>query len=431
MSAKGFIERQITQIRRGGRAVLLRKLKMALQMATQKPVGWASFIFAIPAVVVIRLVRPWLLVRMGGLISERIGHFAANTELYLCERDAGVNVPKCRYVDLFFFIGTVCNQQLAIMWKRVLRVWPAWFLAPIARVNRLIPGGSIHDALADHTALDINGFLDRYPSHLQFTAEEEARGKANLRAMGIPSGTPFVCLIVRDDAYLDTHYPLDNYYHNYRDSDIQNCVLAAEELAGRGYFVIRMGAKVREAMKSTHPMVIDYATNGMRGDFMDIYLGAKCALCISTGTGWDAIPEMLRRPIVYINFVPLGYLHTFRREFLSITKRHVLQESQKTLTLREIVSHGVGFCLDTRDYDSKGVQLIENTPEEIRDAAVEMIERLNGGWQAREDDAALQRRFWEIFPKEAVDAYQGRPLHGEIRARFGAAYLRDNRAWLQ
>lgn len=426
MSMKSFIQRQITQIRQGGHAVLFRKMKLLLLKVL-------FLVPAIPAVMVIRLIKPWLLVRYGQCPSVRIGNFAANTEMYLCERDAGINKPMQRHVDLFFVVNPICNQQLLIMWKRVLRIWPAQILAPIVSVNRLIPGGAIHEIGNNtHGPIDVHNLLDRFPPHLQFTAEEKARGEAGLRAMGIPAGVPFICLIVRDSAYLDSHVPTKDWsYHNFRDSDIQNYVLAAEELAERGYFVIRMGAKVHEAMKTTHPMVIDYATNGMRSDFMDIYLGAKCAFCISTGTGWDGIPMILRRPIVVVNLVTLGYLFTSRAEFLSIPKKHIFKKSRKELTLREIFSLGVGLTQFGHECESKGVGFIENTPEEIRDVAVEMAERLNGTWQPHEDDEALQKRFWEIFPTDAVHPSCGWPIHGEIRARLGAAFLRNNRAWLQ
>lgn len=427
MSATSFIERQIVQIRQGGRAVLFRKMKLFFCILYKLPL----FIIAIPAVVVIKLIKPWLLVRWGELPSPRLGHFAANTELYLCERDAGINLPGQRHIDIFCMEQPISNQQLAKMWKRIIRVWPAWILSPIRLVNRLIPGGVIYE-IGHNTQhdRDVHNLLDRFPPHLKFTAEEEARGEAGLRMMGIPAGTPFVCLIVRDSAYLDAHQSKDWNYHNYRDSHIRNYVLAAEELAERGCFVIRMGAKVHDAIKSNHPKVIDYATNGMRSDFMDIYLGAKCNFCISVGTGFDAVPLIFRRPIVYVNMVPLGYLVTFRTQFIGITKHHFSVKKGRKLTLREIFTQDVGFSLRTSNYESKGIQLVENTPEEIRDVVIEMAERLNGTWQPETNDDALQRRFWEIYPIHAQDPYYGGPLHGKIRARFGAKFLRDNDEFL-
>ncbi len=424
-----FGKRQVEQIKQGGGIVLVRKLKLISGNFLKL---W-HYKAAILPLFIIRLIRPWVLVRIGLLNSSRIGHFAANTELYLCEQDSGINVPNKRHIDIFYLDDApICNQQLAIMWKRVLRIWPTWIMARIAGMNRLIPGGALHEIrqTTQHDR-DVHSLLNQLPSHLHFTAEEENRGIEGLKAMGIPIGGLFVCLSVRDSKYLSAHLSQSDFsYHNYRDTDIQNYRLVAEELGKRGYFVIRMGAKVEAALKSNHPKVIDYATNGMRSDFMDIYLGAKCTFFISAGSGFDAIPTIFRRPVVAVNVVPLGYSCTWRNGPM-ITKHHIDNSTGCKLSLNEIFSRGVGYCLKTSDYQSKNVSLIENTPEEICDVAIEMADRLAGTWQVHPDDEALQQRFWKVFPADAVDAYEGKPLHGEIRARFGAAFLYNNRDWLQ
>ena len=417
MGIATFGKRQVEQIRQGGRRVFVRKVTQAVQFVLMLPL----YVLAVLTVLSIRLIRPWFLVRWAGLHSARIGHFSLNTELYLCERDARINVPSRRHVDLFYFGGKpICNRQLAIMWRRVLRIWPWWVLAPISRVNRLLPGGLDHE-IGNNTQSDrdIHNLLDRFPSHLTFTAREEARGEAGLRAMGISLGAPFVCLAVRDSAYLDAHMPVADWsYHNYRDSDIQNYALAAEELAERGYFVIRTGAKVHEPMKSKHPRVIDYATNGMRSDFMDVYLAAKCDFCLSGGSGFTAVPIAFRRPIVFVNGVPFGYLCTFSTRYIAITKHHFAVQQNRRLTLEEIFTHGVGYCSLGAEFESKGIRLIENTPEEIRDVTMEMVERLNGTCLTQEEDETLQSRFWDFFPKDK--------LHGRIRSRIGTEFLRQN-----
>jgi hypothetical protein len=41
----------------------------------------------------------------------------------------------------------------------------------------------------------------------------------------------------------------------------------------------------------------------------------------------------------------------------------------------------------------------ENSPEEIKDFAIEMDERLNGNWKETEQDLLLQKKFWSIFQK--------------------------------
>jgi hypothetical protein len=245
----------------------------------------------------------------------------------------------------------------------------------------------------------------------------------------VPKGIPFVCLIVRDSAYLAKHKPGFSWdYHNYRDSPIQDYALAAEELANRGYYVFRMGAKVHEPLKSHHPRIIDYATNGMRSEFMDIYLGAKCAFCISTSTGYDALPLVFRRPIAFVNSLPLGYIFTFSAKFICLTQHHFEEGTGREWTLPEILSNGLGYALTSTEYVKRGVRLVKNSPEEIREVAIEMDERLKGTWQLLADDEMLQTRFWKAFP--VSEPHHGKLLHGEIRGRYGAMFLRNNRWWL-
>ncbi|MGO9738911.1 MAG: TIGR04372 family glycosyltransferase [Desulfomonilaceae bacterium] len=388
---------------------------------------------AVPVLLIIRLIRPLFLVRIGVLISGRIGHFAANTELYLCERDAGINVPSKRYIDLWYHGGIICNKQLALMWKRELFIWPSILLSLLDRLNGLLPGYEVH-RIGNNSQWDrdVHNLLDRFPPHLRFLPDEEKQGQAGIKGLGIPEGSPFVCLNVRDSAYLDKMYPENNWrYHDYRDSNISNYVLAAQNLSKMGYYVIRMGAIVKDPFPISHPMIIDYATNGMRSDFMDIYLGAKCHFVVSTQTGLDAIPYVFRRPILYVNVTPIEYMMTFSFNFLIIMKKHKLLYRDSFMTFREIFESGAGRFLESKPFEENGIELIENSLEEIADVVLEMEACLTGTWESTEEDEELQKRFWDIFPKDGVSPYNERPLHGEIRSRIGAEFLRQNKALLE
>ena len=388
--------------------------------------------FGLIFVLVIRLIRPWFLVRFEILVSERIGHFAANTELYLCERDAGINVPQKPYIDLWYSNWPVCNHQLARMWSRVLHIWPAWLLAPAGKINSWIPGGKVH-RVGDNTEIDrdVHHLLDRFPPHLEFLPEEEKKGREGLRTLGIPDGAQFVCLNVRDSAYLSKSLPWKSWdYHSYRNCDIKNFNLAVREIADRGYYVIRMGVIAAEPMQISHPKIIDYAINGMRTDFMDIYLGANCEFCISTSSGFDAIPYVFRRPVVFVNHCPAGILFTFSEKFVGLTQHYFSKEKNRELTLSEIFSYDGGFIPRTADYASNGLYLVENTPEEIRDVVIEMAERLNGTWKPHEEDEVLQKCFWKKF-EEGLNLTKMRHMHGDLRSHYGADFLRKNPGFLQ
>jgi len=109
MSLLRFLVRQFSQIRLGRSAVLKSKLREALRRGVEA-------ILVVPAMVVfvaLHAVRPFVLVRFYSLPDTSIGHLAANAEMYLCERDAGIGVPNQRYVDIVHVSERpVCNQQL-------------------------------------------------------------------------------------------------------------------------------------------------------------------------------------------------------------------------------------------------------------------------------------------------------------------------------
>lgn len=402
-----FLHRQTKEIRKGGLPVLLRKARELLPVMA----------LAMPLVLFIRALRPFVLIRLGPLSSSRIGHFLINTELYLCKRDVGMD--RRRTFDIFYHTGPVCNQQLKKMWDRTLHVSRfAWL---VDWYNRHLPGYEDH-VIPIQEDRDIHGLLARTRVHLSFTAEEECRGQEELRELGIPDSTPFVCFHARDSAYLDAVLPNRDWrYHDHRDSNIKNFIPAAEELAHRGYFVVRTGAVVKEPLQTTNPMVIDYATKG-RTEFLDIFLGAKCHFPLGDGCGLFAIPMVFRRPVAITNMVPLEYAPTWLSNGLFIPKKLWLREERRFLTFGEVFNSGAGRFVRSEQYEQRGVEVVENTPEEIIALTVEMDERLKGTWQTTEEDEELQRRFWSLFkPSE---------LHGVFVSHIGAEFLRQNRELL-
>lgn len=403
-------------------------MKKQISIIRNEPDLLVTLPLAFVVLVALLIMRPLVKFRVGFLRSDRIGHFAANTELYLCDQELTSN----KYIDIFYFGRSPCNKQLAKMWARELIILPRVFLRPLDLVIRsfnFLANFKVIESIGGDR--DINDIYGKTEPHLSFTKEEINRGESELRLMGIPEGKKFICITARDSAYLKHIYPnADTTYQNYRDSDIQNYVLAAETLTKKGYYVIRMGAVVNGAMNCSHPMVIDYATNGMRSDFMDIYLGAHCDFCITTQTGFDAVPIIFRRPIVHVNAAPLGYCYSWGNTPLVLSRHHIDRLTGDRLTLSQVFSRGVGYCVNTNDFQRMGVILVENSPEEIRDIAIEMAERLDGSWKDAYEDEQLQELFWRIFPKNGLDP-NGIPLHGVIKSRYGANFLRENQQWLK
>jgi len=64
---------------------------------------------AIIIVIIVRCLKPIKLIRFGSLRSERIGHFAANTELYLCKKDIELDDPKA--LDIFYHSSPISKFE--------------------------------------------------------------------------------------------------------------------------------------------------------------------------------------------------------------------------------------------------------------------------------------------------------------------------------
>lgn len=377
---------------------------------------WIFFPFVFPILLLMRIISPIILIRTGGTYGSRIGHFAENNEIYLSEKDHDLH-PKKSF-DIFFHPFKICNYQLKKMWDRhpdLMINQFAWFLH---HGGRILPGA---DRYQINTSIrDTNDVLIKSDIHLQFTSNEVATAQKDLINMGVHTGSTFIGFIARDSLYLKNISPTKNWsYHNYRDSNIENYLLAAEELSVRGHSVIRMGVHVEKALKSNDPKIIDYATKGYRTDLLDIYIPAKCHFFVSGNCGLDSVPIIFRRPMVFVNIMPIELVRGWYKNCLIIFKKHWLKKEKRFMTFREIIESGAGKYYYNELFEQQGIELIENTPEEIRDVTIEMDERLNGTWETTEQDEELQKQFWPLFkPNEENTVF---------RCRTGTKFLQQNR----
>lgn len=442
---KKFFVKQINDIKKYGIKELFRKLYLIILL----PKYLVVFIIVLAAILpclIIRLISPWILIRIEQLPASTFGDFILQPALYYCKKNLKIDQPKKKCID-FLYIPTypkVCNIQLKKMWSRKLNISSPYLLDPLYKANKLIPGFKKHkiDTISEVSERDVDNLFKKCQPVLSFTNEEEVYGKNILNSFGLNEGDKFVCLAVRDKAYdemrIASRYN-DWSHHEYRNNNIDNYILAAEELARRGYFVFRTGVIVEKSFKSENPKIIDYANSTLRSDFMDIYLGAKCSFSISTMFGGQALFEIFNKPCAQVSF-PLAATHTHCEKNYVLTKHHVLKKEKKKLSLSEIFSHGAAFAHDAGFFKKKGIELIENTPEEIRDLVIELAESIETNKDQTPEEQELQKTFKNLFitnyklfnPKKELDPYWSNPkFHGEIKINYGTKFLKENKDWLK
>ncbi|MBI3317665.1 MAG: TIGR04372 family glycosyltransferase [Candidatus Omnitrophica bacterium] len=374
-----------------------------------------TLLLAVSLRIVLKGLKPFVHIRFGRLWGFGLGVFALPTEIYLCQRDAGM-LPK-RSLDVFYHYNrtpfelkpearrtsAISNEQLDKMLRPHLRVLEGvrW----LDEINRFLPWGSEDFIVKMPEPHNQDRLLDRFPAHLSFTEEELERGRLSLRDLGVPLGAPFVCFHARDDAWVHRHRPrmtslYGQWHRDIRNSSIHNYLLAAERLASLGYFCIRMGKYVEEPLETTNPRIIDYAAK-YQSDFMDIYLSAHCAFFIGQNSGMPTLPVVLRRPVAFVNVAPLSQIPVYcSKNSLFIPKTYYSKEKGRLLTFHEMLTclpAQLSHKLDLAYYERIGLEILENTPEEIAELSLEMHERLQAGFRPSREDEALLRRLWSVL----------------------------------
>ena len=377
-------------------------------------------------VIVLLLLSKIMNVKVHQAQNSRIGHFTIPMALRFFELSNGNDSLRTRGINIYAVRSVKsANVQLEKMWKRTVPLISGNLGWLIVNLFERIPKNQV---CVETTDCDRNGLLIQYPPCLTFKPDEIELGTNFLNKLGLESGQKFVCLLIRDSSYLAQSWNFFGYsqghdwsHHDYRNSDISTYVDAAEALADMGYMVFRMGAIVEKPLNSKHPRVIDYATNGMRTEFLDIYLGAHCTFCVSTGSGWDSIPQIFRRPSLYVNLLPVFSHECVVRDLLIYPK--ILQDrlTKNDLGLDEIMKRDIERKHETHYYDSAGVECREMNSRELVQAVTEMAARVEGNLAETPEQKQMQAKLRHIFSTHP----KLQPTHNyyPIRAEFASCFL--------
>jgi putative glycosyltransferase (TIGR04372 family) len=373
--------------------------------------------FAAVTLLGMRSLRPFVLIRVHKVHDWRIGHFATNTELTRLSDIVQNENTRRKCVTIYYFGSKVSsNPFLTEFWQRELpSVAGHWgwlldhFSSRIAGMN----------TTSLSSPVDKSGLLkhDSIPNF--FTRSEINLGNKFLE--NCQTNSKYICLNVRDSEYLTRSRGRVMSHHDYRDSDIKTYVAAAEMLAEMGYTVFRMGAIVKEPLDSNHPRVIDYATNGMRTEFLDVFLGAHCTLTISVGSGWDSVPTIFRRPIMFVNQLPVFAPSALTLPLVTYPKILLDGQTGDTLNLENLIDREIAHRTNSQAYKDAGVEIRDLSSEELVEAVTEMAQRVEGTFVETPEQKEMQAKLKHILSTHPK--LQPSPNYYPIRAQFASCFL--------
>lgn len=344
-----------------------------------------SFFWAFPIILIWRQSFFYNRFHLVKIRSNRIGHFAPDG----AEQVARYNLDKSKKF-YYCFDQIISNKHWAKMLKTKLPVLN--FLTYIFFWNNKIFKDKKFTSFGTQThSRDIYSLYNKVDVQINFKKKDNEEGFSWLKKFGFVSGDKFICLIVRDNAYLNQHYKNENWdYHSYRNSDIKNYKDGIEWLISKNYWVIRMGQINSEKIEINSNKFIDFSYQQNKSDLLDIWLFANCNGCITTGTGPDGISHIYDKPCLGVNWMPLMDIHSYH-DIITYPK-YLYNVNGKSLTINEYLTNNY---YKTEDYQKKNIIIKELSSTQILKAFKEFY---NYKLNCKEIDNKyldLNYKFWQ------------------------------------
>jgi len=245
---------------------------------------------------------------------------------------------------------------------------------------------------------------------LGVSAELVARGRAELERLGVPSDAWFACLHVRELGFWAERNDPTN---SPRVARVESYFPALRAIVSAGGYVVRLGDP---SMRPLPPMggVVDYALSDAKSDWMDVFLSASCRFLVGTNSALYQTAISFGVPAVATNWMPLSSFPMQRRDIV-LPKLLRSRDSGRMLTFADMLALPrdvwSGYL-----YQHHGLDVVDNTADEILEAVDEMLAKLAGVWPNIEARAAREERFKRIAVSHCVQ------VNGAIAAGFLARH---------
>ncbi len=257
---------------------------------------------------------------------------------------------------------------------------------------------------------------EKRPPVLTLKDQDYERGWQCLRELGIPENAWFVCLHAREAGWNDK----DSQKERFRNVDIKTYIPAIKAVVDAGGWVIRMGDSSMTPLPKL-PQVIDYAHSRVTSDWMDVFLSSQCRFFIATSSGLFSFAMAFGVPVVATNFLPgVSILYYFSRQDILIPRIFRSRKENRALSFQELLSPPISMLGAQNLYERFDLEIIDNTPEEIKEVVVEMLERFEGTLIYNNEDKSLQAKF-RSMTEQCSDLYGVEKI--PIGARIGRDFL--------
>ncbi|MBI1778618.1 MAG: TIGR04372 family glycosyltransferase [Proteobacteria bacterium] len=327
--------------------------------------------------------------------AQAIGHTAA-LDVYVKMRTLGWRPPH--EMKLVAAQGYVANRHYVDYWRPYVTIVddPAEIalLEASRQPSDCAIGGLVvrgKTGLLSKMAAAAHAQWEREgrPPLLQVSEEDRKRGRSVLRAWGMGDEDWFVGLHVRESGFHESGGRADPHIH--RNASIASFDAAIDNILARGGWIIRLGDPSMTPIRP-RDRVIDYALGSKKSEWMDVFLCGSCRFFLGGASGLQLVPYTFGVPCAVANASPMGQRPVASADIF-VPKLYWSKRETRQLTFAESTAPPLGHTSQVGVFEARGIELIENTPEDIAALVEEMLDRLEGTLAYTEEDERLQAQF--------------------------------------
>ncbi len=363
-----------------------------------------------------QIIKKFIKFKITVLPTSRIGHLTKNFDVILLQCDD----------DTLIFIGqdkTIANKFIFNFFKKQKNVFFSRFFKYIyyaifevnPKSNLIITWGQFNSDFS---------YSLRYKSKISFPIYSQKEVNSIISKYDVNKN--FVGLHARNNLYLEKYKLGDKNFHDYRNFSFNDYSLVIDYLAKKQISIIKLGETFPEENLNNFKTKIFTSVDFSSNEEIDYLLNRYSKYNVVGNTGVSNISSTLRKKAVYVNIIPfdLGVLSQCSPGSVILPKKIYSNDKKRFLTFKENNTITPNIHTSTDPYLRKNLVVINNTPQEILDAVIEMEKILLNQNKSKESNN-LNNLFWKSMENKN-NAKQINYLKNEVQLSISTEFLKNN-----
>ena len=255
------------------------------------------------------------------------------------------------------------------------------------RLKSLLYDVNYYMSLTDRSAAMFETSYYHRNALFQIQKSDLKYGQKILEKLGLPEDAWFVSFHYRENSF---YKAVDFWEANYNNRcvDAISYQPALEAISRKGGYSFRIAAKNSEAIPfelSVIPNVFDIHDIDGDVDRFCVFLLARSRFFLCCNSGPSILAGFFGVPAAQSQTAPF-YGASLHHHDLMIFKKYKKMNEDRFLNIDEMMSAPYSYIRLDRSYQKYGIQVVDNTPEEILDLVEEMLEQTDPKVETQENN---------------------------------------------